>query len=99
MQSSGQYHLEEGISADVAVWLSASNAEAADTLRLRDRCSQLTKQLCCCWNVREMFNTKLSTEMNLRSPEWQVLNVPLDKIDVSITDHKKEGAVPEFYRD
>ena len=87
MQSSGQSHLEEGISADMAVQPSTSNAEAADALRLWDRCSQLTKQLRCCWDVKEMFNTKLSTEMNLQRPEQQVLSVPLDKIDVSIIDH------------
>lgn len=76
--------------AFLLTWLvqpSTSNAEAADALRLWDRCSQLTKQLRCCWDMKEMFNTKPSTEMNLQSPEQQVLNTPPAKIDVSIVDH------------
>lgn len=101
MQSSGQSHLQEGISADMAVQPSTSNAEAADALRLRDRCSQLTKQLHCCWYVKEMFNTKLSTEMYLQSLEQQVLSVPLDKTDVSIIDRftfatRKKGQRQNF---
>lgn len=87
MQSSGQSHLEEGIPADMAVQPSTSTAEAADALRLWDRCSQLTTQLRCCWDVKEMFNAKLSTEMNLWNLEQQVLNVPPDQTDVNIIDH------------
>lgn len=45
---------------------------------------QLTKKLSCCWDVKEMFNTKLSTEVNLRSPEWQVLN-KTQEISASLT--------------
>lgn len=44
---------------------------------------QLTKKLCHCWDVKEVFNTKLSTEISLHSPEWQTL----DQRDISFINH------------
>lgn len=77
-----------------AFLLTLFTQEATDTLRLWDRCRQLTKQLPCCWDVKEILNTKLSrgrsAESRTAGPERAAGHTDGSSIDCF-------NAAPEFH--
>lgn len=86
VQSSGQSHLEEAISADMAVQPSSGNVEDTDTLRLWDRCSSWLNNSAAVGMWRRCL-TQNWEEMNLHSPEWQVPNKTPDQRGITFIDH------------